>query len=471
MMIPAYKILPFTFHRIEDIELLVSESGDHVLAPKGTVKSILDHSLTDLTLYKGLLAKFIICEEYKEEIIDCISTRLRTKRGYTGIAPTLHIFVLTVRCNQKCIYCQASSRYTDNITDKLDIQEETLTHAIGLMLKSPSCNITMEFQGGESSLVPHLVEYAILETERQNKLVGKNIRYVICTNLIKVTDDLLDICKKYGVNISTSLDGPEFIHDHNRGVKGSYQKFKKNLESINNALGKGWVSPLMTTSEYSLSYPKEIINEYLNLGFNSIFLRPLNPYGKAECKSDWKQYYDNFIEFYKTALAYIIDLNKSGIYFRESFTATILRKILSPFSIGFVDLKSPAGIINNVILYNYDGYVYCSDESRMMAEKGDYRFRLGSVKDSYEELFYGRKAQSLSSLWSTEYIAGCSDCAFAVYCGADPVRNYSTQGDEYGFRPTSLFCYYHKKLFAHLFSLMENEGESVLPIFRRWAYE
>mgnify|MGYP006987242740 CR=1 FL=1 len=59
------------------------------------------------------------------------------------------------------------------------------------------------------------------------------------------------------------------------------------------------------------------------------------------------------------------------------------------------------------------------------------------VTDRYEDLFYGRKAQEISRLWATEYIAGCADCAFQSICGADPVRNYSTQGDMYGFRPTS----------------------------------
>ena len=131
-------------------------------------------------------------------------------------------------------------------------------------------------------------------------------------------------------------------------------------------------------------------------------------------------------------------------------------------------MQTPAGIVNGVVVYNYDGYVYASDESRMLAEYGDYTFRLGHVTDKYEDLFYGRKVQELSRLWATEYIAGCADCAFQSICGADPVRNYSTQGDAFGFRPTSTFCSKHKAVIEHLFSLLFDRRAEVLPIFLSW---
>ena len=224
----------------------------------------------------------------------------------------------------------------------------------------------------------------------------------------------------------------------------------------------------MTTSEYSLGFPREIIDAYRENGFHSIFIRALNPYGLAKDNADWTAYYDRFVEFYKQALEYIIELNKSGEMFIEEFATLILRKILTPFPIGFVDLQSPAGIINGVIVYNYDGYVYASDESRMLAEFRDYTFRVGSVTDRYEDLFYGRKAQEISRLWATECIAGCADCAFQSICGADPVRNYSTQGDMYGFRPTSTFCRKHKAIIEHIFGLLADRREEVLPIFKNW---
>jgi hypothetical protein len=223
----------------------------------------------------------------------------------------------------------------------------------------------------------------------------------------------------------------------------------------------------MTTSFLSLDYPEVIVENYIKNGFTNIFIRALNPYGFAR-NNDWDSYFERFIEFYKQMLDYIIEKNKSGTFFIEDFTALILRKILTPFPIGFVDLQSPAGIINSVIVYNFDGYVYASDESRMLAENGDFTFRLGKLSDQYEKIFYGDKSQNISLSWSTESLPGCADCAFQGYCGADPVRNYAIQKDMIGFRPTSHFCFKHKEIIKHIFLLLINRKDEVLPIFKSW---
>lgn len=440
-----YYLLPFRFERIDNKEIIINEVGDFLVAETNTVNRIVNREISpDEELYKDLISSFIISEQPIPDLIDNYATRLRTKKSFLDGFTSLHIFVLTIRCNQNCIYCQASSKECNS--SLYDMKKEYLVAAIDLMFKSPSSSLTMEFQGGEPTLVLDLLRYAIEITEKKNTEYQKQITYVLCTNLVNLTDQLTEICKEYKVLISTSLDGPEFLHNRNRGKTDSYRKVTTGIEKARNILGHDQVSALMTTSEYSLDYPKEIIESYLHNGFHSIFLRPLNPYGFATENSNWNIYFDRYIEFYKIALNYIIELNKKGVFFIEELTALILRKMLTPFPIGFVDLQSPAGMINSVIVYNYDGYVYASDESRMLAEYNDFTFRLGSIFDKYEEIFYGKKAQDLAQIWGTEFIAGCADCAFQSYCGADPVRNYSTQKDSYGFRPTSSFCKKHKAI-------------------------
>ena len=49
------------------------------------------------------------------------------------------------------------------------------------------------------------------------------------------------------------------------------------------------------------------------------------------------------------------------------------------------------------------------------------------AESSYEEVFYGENILEIAESWSNESLAGCSDCAFQPYCGADPVLNYATQ--------------------------------------------
>lgn len=460
-----YSLLPFRFDHIEDKEILVNEVGDYLIKPIGTSKRIVERKINENeSLYKDLMANYFISERSIPATIDNLATRYRTKKAFLDSFTALHIFVLTLRCNQNCIYCQASSRTFDQ--NKYDISFETLDHAIDLMFQSPSPFLTMEFQGGESTLVFDKLKYAVERTVGIN--ANKNITYVLCTNSVNLSDELLLFCKQHKVLISTSLDGPEFIHNHNRGKTDSYKKVLKGINQARQVLGHDNVSGLMTTSQFSLRYPKEIIDSYIDNKFSNIFLRSLNPYGLAFKNEDCEEYNQQFIEFYKQSLDYIIEINKKGIFFEESFTCLLLKKILTPFPIGFVDLQSPAGVINSVVVYNYDGYVYASDESRMLAEHGDFTFRLGNVKDSYSNIFYGKTTMKIAKTWANESLAGCSDCAYQVYCGADPVRNYTTQNDLEGYRPGSLFCKKNKAIIEHIFSLLINRNNEVMPIFRNW---
>lgn len=462
-----YYLLPFRFERLHNKEILVNEAGDYLLMPIGTTELIVNKQIDRSDeLYKDLISSYFISETAIPALIDNYAARLRTKKAFLDNFTALHIFVLTLRCNQNCIYCQASSR--ECLDSVYDMGKETMSKAIDLMFQSPSPAITMEFQGGEPTLLPELLRFSIEKAEELNKSYQKDITYVLCTNSVNFTEEILDICSSYKVLVSTSLDGPEFLHNSNRGKADSYVRVINGINKTREILGEDRVSALMTASEESIHHPKEIIEAYRQAGFRSIFLRALNPYGLASKYSDWNEYYEHFIDFYKQSLEYIIELNKQGVYFIEEFTALILRKVLTPFSIGFVDLQSPSGIINSVIVYNYDGYVYASDESRMLAEHNDYTFRLGSIHDKYEDIFYGGKSQEIAQVWANETIAGCSDCAFQSYCGADPVRNYSTQGDMYGIRPTSSFCKKHKDVISHIFSLLIEREAEVLPIFKRW---
>ena len=173
-----------------------------------------------------------------------------------------------------------------------------------------------------------------------------------------------------------------------------------------------------------------------------MFIRALNPYGFAVKTSKSIGYsVEEFVDFYKKTLNYILSLNKKGIVFSEAFTTMLLKKILTPWTVGFVDLQSPTGNGFSVTVYNYDGDVYASDESRMLNEMGDAQFRLGNVfSDSYN-------------------------------CGSDPVRHYATQRDAYGNRATSDFCKKYSLIFEHLFELLSQCDQETEQILWSWIRE
>ena len=469
-----YFLLPFRFHRLsEEKEIIVNEVGDFLVLPTGTVSRIIKKEINkelDYELYGDLISNLFISETRIPQLIDIYATRYRTKKSFLDNFTTLHIFVVSLRCNHTCHYCQVS-RVTQD-ADKFDMSKSHIDKGIDIMLKSPSSHVTMEFQGGEALLAFENIKYAVERTKKLAAKFNKTVTYVICTNLSLITEEHLTYCKENEILISSSLDGPDFIHNMNRKKPGadSYELTIKGLELTKKILGRDRVSTLMTTTNLSLDHPVEIVEEYYKQGFRNIFLRPISPYGFA-LKNDKKNKYetDKFLKFYKIALNKIIDYNLKGEFFSEDYATIILSKILTPFPVGYVDLNSPTGSITNVIVFNYEGSVYASDESRMLAETKDYRFKLGHLDThSYEQIFYSNDTIDIIRAGINESIPGCSDCAFQTYCGADPVNSHATQGDLIGYRPTSTFCQRNMEIIRYLFELMDRD-KNIKKIFETWV--
>ena len=118
------------------------------------------------------------------------------------------------------------------------MSKEVMKHSVDLMFSSPSPYLTMEFQGGEPSLVPDLLEYGMSYATSLNQVRKRQLKFVLCTNCVNLTDRVLALCKEYDVLISTSLDGPSFLHNRNRGKTDSYERVISGIERARSVLGK-----------------------------------------------------------------------------------------------------------------------------------------------------------------------------------------------------------------------------------------
>lgn len=467
----SYSLLPFRFIRIDNKELLVNEAGEYLFAPPGTVAALTEGSLsTSIDLYLDLKAKHFLYDSTSSPLLDLLATKIRTKFDHMNGGTKLHIFVVTLRCEHSCDYCQVSRQIATR--GEFDMSTATADRAIEMMMNSPSPSITLEFQGGEPLLAFDLIRYIVPRAKKLACEKNKDLNIVVCTNLACITDEILLYLRDEGIKVSTSLDGPAFLHNKNRPRKGgdSYEKAIEGIERCRSILGREGVAALMTTTSASLDHVTEIVDEYVRQDFHSIFLRPLSPYGFA-VKTRHRTGYEmeRFLEFYKRGLAHILEINRGGYYLAEVYTQILLTKILTPHSTYYVDMQSPAGEAWSVLVYNYDGDVYASDESRMLAEMKDWTFRLGNVhRDSRRSIFTSEPALRMFQASCTQSLAGCSDCAFQSYCAADPVFHHSTQGDMYGHRPTSAFCTRNMTVLKHLFSLIDQNDRDTMRIFWSW---
>jgi len=469
----SYRLLPFRFHRLDkQNEILVNECGEFVVAPIGTTETIVRRRLlpTD-NIYPTLKAKHFIYDDYSSALLDVLASKYRTKFDFIHGSTKLHIFVVTLRCDHSCHYCQVS-RQTVN-KGEFDMPYEVAEAAVNMMLQTPSPQVTLELQGGEPLLAFDTIKYIVSIAKPKAARLGKELDIVITSNLAFLTDEILEYCKAEEIKLSSSLDGPEFIHNANRPRPGgdSYRVAIEGIRRARRALGANRVAALMTTTQLSLQHPKEIIDEYVRQSFHTIFLRPISPYGFA-VKSNHRTGYemDAFLEFYRTGLNHIIDLNRKGYSLTEIYTKILLQKMLMPEGTGYVDLQSPSGAGWNVLVYNYDGDVYATDEARMLAEMQDHTFKLGNVlKHSRAQIFTSPEFVNLLQAACNQSLPGCSDCAFQPYCGADPVYHHATQGDMIGHRATSGFCKRNMKVIEHLFSLLQAGDPDTQDILWGWV--
>jgi uncharacterized protein len=466
------ELLPFRFERLPDGNYLASNLvGDFLELSRGELERLADLRLEPGDgLYERAYARNFVTRKGQSAQKQILALRLRSRMAFLRDLTPLHIFVVTLRCEHSCPYCQVSRQSTDR--SRYDMSEETAANALRIALDSPSPSIKIEFQGGEPLLNFPLIQRIVADAKAQSKRVGKTIQFVIASNLALLDDSILSFCKANDVLLSTSLDGPADLHNKNRPRPGrnSHELAVRGIQRAQEVLGPDRVAALMTTTEASLDRVEEIVDEYIRLGLDGIFLRPLSPYGFAIKTKQFSRYDAvRWLGFYERGLRYILEKNREGIFFPEFYSSLILQRMLTDQPIGYVDLRSPAGIGLGALVYNYDGRVFASDEGRMLAEMGDDTFAIGHVKsDTYQSLILSDKLIRLVSESLTQCAPECSSCVFEPHCGADPVYHHATQSDPVGIKPLSEFCARQKGIMRILLDLLNNSSDDA-RILRGWV--
>lgn len=470
------RLLPFDFDRFNEDTVLISNVVGEISLLKNKEFKILcneDYDWLEISRTRELLCKHFITNEDRLSFdIELLANKLRTRKDYLSGFTSLHMIVLTLKCNCMCSYCQASSKCV--LEDKsYDMDEETARKTVDIIFQSPSNSIKIEFQGGEPILNFKILKYIVLYSEELNNIYKKDLSFVVCTNLLFLSDEQIRFFFEHKIDISTSCDGTKELHDFCRKsmiTESAYDTFITNLNRCREVYGNNGPSALLTVTKNNLHRLNEVIDNYRNLKFNNLFIRALNPYGYAIDNINELGYsVDEFVDIYKEALKYIIDINLDGEFFVEDYASILLQRILTPFPTGFVDLQSPSGAGILGCVYYYNGNVYPTDEGRMLAAKKDETFLLGNVKiNSYNEIFDGNIIRSLVKSSCLESMPVCCDCAYKHFCGSDPIRYYVESKDIIGKRYSSDFCRKNKLIIKELLRYIFMNDRNINKVFWSW---
>jgi His-Xaa-Ser system radical SAM maturase HxsB len=405
--------------------------------------------------------------------------RLRARKRFLSWGPNLHIVVVTLRCNETCVYCHASR--ADMSATHTDMTRETAERTVDQIFHTTSPDVTIEFQGGEPLVAFEVVKHIVEVAREKNRAAGKRLEFTMVSNLSLMDDAKLAWLVENKVQICTSVDGPAHLHDKQRKLAGgsAHAEAAKWIRRVNDAYSAMGLDPtlyhveaLLTTTQASLARHKEIVDTYVELGCRALFLRPVDPFGFADKTAPRVEYpRAEYLEFYRRAVDYMIELNVSrGVEILERFAAIFLTKILGGEDPNFLDVRSPCGAGIGQVAYNYDGKIFTCDEGRMLHEMGDDTFLLGQVGETkYRDVMRHETVRALAIASNLDAQPDCVNCTYQPYCGVCPVHNHKTQGSIFGRMRESSLCAVHKGIQDYLFEKIGAGDEAVLRVFRQWT--
>ncbi|RLE42623.1 His-Xaa-Ser system radical SAM maturase HxsB [Candidatus Woesearchaeota archaeon] len=452
-MSKAYEMLSHRVEKLNGFYLVTNDFGGFVLLDSKEFDRF-RQGLLDEKLYNSLEEGGLLVTNYnKQDIVNMY--RYHKKHLFQG--PSLHIVIPTKRCSQNCVYCHSPTVPADRAG--FDMTIKTAKQVVDFIFQSPSGFITIEFQGGEPLLNFDVVKYIVTYAKEVNKKRGKILKFTIVTNLVHMDSEKLDFMVANEVWPCTSLDGPEVLHNKNRG--NGYSALKRWIPILQKRL-KYRLSGIAVVTKHSLKYPKEIVDEYLKFGFTRLWVQPFHPLGRG--KKNYKELrfsVEEYIKFWKALLDYIVKEKKK---IHEVETTFLVRKSIFGENPLFLDLQSPCGAVINQLTYDYNGDIYTCDEGRMVEED---LFKIGHVTQAYEDVVNSGGVCSIIKLSLNDTLASCNRCAFKPFCGVCPVLTYGEFGTPIP-RANTFWCKLRKAQFRFIFEAYFND-RNYRRIFQKWA--
>lgn len=150
---------------------------------------------------------------------------------YSGPFTKTIILKITSRCNLNCTYChwfRDENVYLQPPVIKIKTYDALMSRLSTYLNRMPLKILKFIFHGGEPLLIKKdFFIYMCESLKKIEKESNKKIYLGITTNGVLITQEWIDIFRKYHVNLAISLDGDILVNDKNRldlKGRGSYDK-------------------------------------------------------------------------------------------------------------------------------------------------------------------------------------------------------------------------------------------------------
>jgi len=195
--------------------LVSNDFGDYAVLDADTHVRLLKGELTPgEPRFRDLEGRSLLEDHGPEQWTDLERAAHATRKSFLLEGPSLHIFVVTLRCDHSCQYCQVSRAAVD--ASGFDMSRRDAASALDRVFESPSPDLTIEFQGGEPALRFDLVKQIVEQALQRTETVGRRLSFSMVSTLHHLSDEDLLFCRDHQIRLSTSIHGPPALHDRNR---------------------------------------------------------------------------------------------------------------------------------------------------------------------------------------------------------------------------------------------------------------
>ncbi len=329
-----------------------------------------------------------------------------------GRQPNFIALHMTKGCNFRCRYCYNSSSQ-DNGGMEAYMAVRFLEKAFREVQET---EFNVDFLGGEPLLVFDTIAAIMERSSELAQRYGKSIHFLMQTNGSLLSDERIELLRRYDVGVGVSLDGPPDLHDKYRlGANGAPTQALV-LERLLAARRRGLnVSPLAVIHD-----PRQMsrILEYFvqDLGLRAMRFNHYNPLGRARELPDQpaftpSDYARGFLAMVDRALDLAAELGEKLLIFDLCW---MLRN-LTAHSRPYMCMNSPCGLGEAIVALDPDGLVYGCEEYETRTRE---RLCLGH----WEDINLGRLRET-SPFWKTyqqrrvEDIPRCARCPVRRFCG------------------------------------------------------
>jgi len=392
--ISEYVTNHFRLKHFKDGFLLTTDHGSWVFLSKEEYTSFISgKSHEDPQLFNLLNEKgFVITNNNIDRITDSY------KQRYSFLSNGAYLHTILVKDGNAVM----NSRLAEQTTD--------------FIFQSPSKRLEIEFKDdllSDFGIIRHIVDYS----KKLAMKLDKKIIFRLVSNLKGMNNKIFEYMIGENFHITTFLDGPKEIHEQNKKyVEGNnYDALSSWIDKIRKRY-RIYLVPRIT--KFSLGNPKEIIDEYIRLNQNQI---PIMPLSIARFDEKWNELgykADEFVEFWKKAVEYLIQINSSR-EFKEELAAVMLRNILQKQGTHHRDFTSPHGAVISNLAYMPDGSVFPLDEAAKFEV-----FKLGTVFEKYSDVVVSLQSAALIRASMNDYsiidsnaykpyLSTCSACSYA----------------------------------------------------------